>query len=92
MSRTSRMPVRWPWSELRTALRAAGYRTRTDQIEVLGITTRTLERWQAAGVPDTAADRAALDIGSHPQCVWIDWGLGAPSVSVSDPSADTEAA
>ena len=82
---------RWPWPELRTALRAAGYRTRAEQIEVLGITQRTLDRWKAHGVPDTAADRAALDIGYHGSIVWTDWHLGAPTV-VSSPRADTEAA
>lgn len=81
---------RWPWLELRTALRAAGYRTCSEQVEVLGITERTLDRWKVHGVPDSAADRVALDIGYHGSIVWTDWNLGAPIVS--SPRADTEAA
>lgn len=81
--------IRWPWPELHTALRIAGYRTRPTQIEALGITLRTMDRWKANGVPDTSADRAALAIGSHPAIIWTDWHLGAP---VSSPRVDTEAA
>jgi len=71
-------PPRWPWPELAAALRAAGYRTRAERFEVLGVTQRTIDRWKVDGVPDRSADHAALAIGTHPSLVWTNWHLGAP--------------
>ena len=82
---------RWPWPELAAALRAAGYRTRAERFEVLGVTQRTIDRWKVDGVPDRSADHAAIAIGSHPSLIWTNWHLGAPT-PLSSPSMDTEAA
>ena len=38
----------------------------------LGRTPRTLHRWKRNGVPVASADRAAIEIGSHPAIVWAD--------------------
>ena len=84
-------PPRWPWPELAAALRAAGYRTRAERFEVLGVTQRTIDRWKADGVPDASADRAAIAIGTHPSLVWTTWHLGAPA-AVSGGLGQDEAA
>lgn len=93
---------RWPWPELEHALRCAGYRTRDEQIDALGITLRTLRRWTQLGVPDRTADQVALDIGSHPANIWTEWALVGEALTdhlddddpegVSPPMGDTEAA
>lgn len=36
----------------------------------LGVTTRTVQRWQNVGLSDTAADRAAVTLGLTPHLVW----------------------
>lgn len=65
--------IRWSFADLDAALRRAGYESRAEQTQVLGVDERTLWRWKAEGVPEEAADRVALDIGSHPSRIWDDW-------------------
>ena len=40
----------------------------------VGVTPRTVHRWNAEGIPIQQADRAAVAIGSHPGYLWPnDW-------------------
>lgn len=47
--------------------------------DMIGVSRRNVHRWQRDGVPEAAADRAALAIGLHPCEVWGDawWDLAA---------------
>lgn len=39
--------------------------------DCIGRSRRTIHRWKNDGVPEGAADAAAIAIGSHPAYVWM---------------------
>ena len=41
--------------------------------KVLGVNRRTITRWAMSGIPDKAADHAAIKLGRHPVNIWPDW-------------------
>jgi FixJ family two-component response regulator len=54
--------------------RAAGGGSARELAEQFGVTSRTIFRWRANGIPDLQADRAAIAIGEHPAILWpTDW-------------------
>lgn len=77
---------RWPYANLDQALIAAGYTLRWQKVHALGITERTWWRWRRSGVPDHAADTAALALDTHPTLIWPHYGF------TSAPPSDTEIA
>ena len=83
--------IRWPWADLDQALRHAGYHTRIQKLDALGISDRTWWRWRRDGVPDTEADNAAITLDSHPGLVWPTWHLGQPPIE-SAPPRETDVA
>lgn len=63
-----------PRYEFEPLARAAGGGSARDLAERLGVTSRTIFRWKADGIPDVQADRAAIAIGQHPALLWpTDW-------------------
>ena len=61
--------TRLPFDDLH---REAGREPIPRLAERLGYSTRTLQRWQTNGVPESKADSAAISLGSHPANVWPD--------------------
>ena len=41
--------------------------------ELVGVSRRTICRWQNSGLTETQADRAACALGTHPALVWPQW-------------------
>jgi len=41
--------------------------------DACGVDRRTVHRWKTVGLTTTAADNAAIAIGSHPAAIWHDW-------------------
>ena len=41
--------------------------------DAIGVTRRTVELWNSdGGVPEQAADKAAIRLGVHPSAIWGD--------------------
>lgn len=60
--------TRYPLQPLATAL---GANTDRQLAERCGVTTRTIERWRAQGIPAQHADRlACVTVGVHPATIW----------------------
>lgn len=62
--------IRWPVAPLLATCRVT---TIGDVAALVGVSTRTVHRWQRNGLTDTQADRAAVALGLHPANVWPDW-------------------
>ena len=52
---------------------AAGTNSHAALASLVGVSDRTLWRWQRSGLNDTQADRAAVALGLHPVSVWPNW-------------------
>lgn len=60
--------TRYPLQPLATAL---GADTDRQLAEACGVTTRTIERWRATGIPAARADQiACIIVGVHPANIW----------------------
>ncbi len=67
---THRRSIRWPFEPLR---QAAGETTLVSLAEQVGVSPRTIWRWQKRGLTDFQADRAAVRLGLHPSLLWEGW-------------------
>ena len=67
---------------LETAARILGGEeapTYTDIAAIIGVADRTISRWAAGqDIPEAAADRAAIALGTHPCLIWPEWWANAP--------------
>lgn len=80
---------RWPFHDLDRALIHAGYTKRWQKCSALNIPERTWFRWRRHGVPEMAADAAAMALDSHPVLIWgRAWETGIPPVVSAPPSED----
>ena len=66
---------RWPLGPLGAA---AGTTTNAALARRLGVSVRTVWRWNHHGLSDTQADHGAIALGLHPVLVWPDWFAHAP--------------
>ena len=66
------MTDRFPFAPL---AQAAGDPGTSALARQLGVSRRTVHRWQAAGaIPARRADHAAIQLGHHPAEIWpIEW-------------------
>lgn len=71
---TNRAPMSYPFDDLFVHANATSI---LGLARTLGKSPRTLHRWKLGGIPQWAADEAAIAIGSHPACIWTQqWGSG----------------
>lgn len=61
---------RWPWEPLDALMGGSA----KSQAARLGVDDRQIYRWRrAGGLTDSAADRCAITLGTHPGLVWPGW-------------------
>ena len=66
--------IRFPFSDLEARL---GHCATKVIAARLGVSTRTVWRWRAAGLTADQADRAAIAAGWHPGSIWDTWWSAA---------------
>ena len=55
--------------------------TTRQMAETLDVSRRNLIRWKFKGLPEIAADRAAVSLGMHPSELWPEWWANCPTVA-----------
>lgn len=67
--RVNRHPDRFATHALHRAVACS----RKELASAVGVTDRTLQRWDRDGLDEWQADRAAIAVGLHPALVWPSW-------------------